>query len=169
MAESYCFWRNVLWQPPQDLPTSPIAALIAASLPPLVADVADRSLDRRLVAALGRSDEGGRRALQHVCGRLELGRILPDFRKRLGLLVLGAGVEAIPGHVAQGLEKTGVARDDARVERDLALGHAGHRTKVLALQGHRRLALFDQGLGFRLCKSVERVTGTQCCCHAGRK
>src|SRR6266571_544268 len=50
-----------------------------------------------------------------------------------------------------------------------SLNLAGERTEVLALQGHRRLALFDQYLGLDLREGAERVSRAERDGKSGQK
>src|SRR5258706_8555748 len=120
---------------------------------------ADLRLYRGLVAAL--ADLGKLRCFAlEVLGRfLELVGLFPDRGKRRALHALGVRIEAVPGHLAQGFEKARVALNHGSVIGDLALRHAAHRAHVLALQGHRRLALLYQGLRLGLRGGVERKGG----------
>src|SRR5260221_10533950 len=110
--------------------------------------------------ASGNGDQGLNRLLEVVLGLLELGRLAPDRRQGGGLYryALGALRESVPRHPAQGVEHRRIERDGVRVVGDLARGHAAQRAGVLALQGHRRLPLFDQYLGLDLRKGGERVS-----------
>src|SRR6266571_1504018 len=136
------------------------------------ADLRDCRLDARFVAGFGRGNKPANRALELFLRLLELGRLAPDRRQGGGfhvLQVLGAFREAVPGHLVQHIEITGIARDHIGVVRDFALGHAGQRAEVLALQGHRRLALFDQYLGLDLREGGERVSRAERQGQSGQK
>src|SRR5258708_4878525 len=141
-------------------PRSVLLAEILVAVPATsFADLQYCRLDARFVAGFRGGNKPANCTLELFLRLLELGRLAPDCRQGGGFYshVLGALGEAVPGHLVQYVKIGRIARDDIRGIGDLALGHAGHRTEILALQGHRRLALFDQYLGLDLRGSGERV------------
>src|SRR2546429_9643156 len=87
-----------------------VVVAVAAGL----ADSPDLRLHRAFVAAFAHGHEPGDFALQPILGLLELGRLAPDCGQSGGLHrpVLGARVEAVPGHLVEHLEGAGLSLGD---------------------------------------------------------